>query len=224
MDFRRISIAAIFSFLIISCSGKNEKPVENEPLIEEDSLNFPDNSEALSFESNPTMKGWLNFYRKENAEMGMGNFELKDTEKLETMPGSVNGSFDPEFDTVYNPFLVYNPSKTMYIDLDSYHWSPDKDGKPMFEADQEVNLVSLNDKTVQRIGFYGPSHRAEDAFWMTDSVFVILENNDENKMGFQLYNLMENTVSIYNSNEPLKTGEETYFEARLRKKGVEVRE
>lgn len=222
MDFRKITSTVLFGFLIISCSDKKEETINSNPLTTHDTGDEEDALETVSFEENATMKNWLTFYQKDNPELDMGSFEMQQTEKLEMMQGSVKGVFDPEFDSVYEPFLVYNPSKTMYIDLDSYHWSPDKDGKPMFEADQEVNLVSLKDKTVRRIGFYGPSHRAEDAFWMTDSVFVVLENNDENQIGFQLYNLMENTVSNYNTTQTLKSVSNAYFETRLNQKGVEV--
>lgn len=152
--------------------------------------------------------------------MSMGNFELQKTEKLDTIPGSVKGNFDSEFDTVYEPFLIYNPSKTFYIDLDSYHWTLGSEGNPMFEADQEVNLVNMTNKTVSRIGFYGPSYWAEDAFWLTDSVFVILENNDEGQPGFQLINLKEKSVTSYGSIQPLKQNNQDYRKLRLIKKGL----
>lgn len=222
MDFRKISILVLFGFLIISCSDKNEQPVSDESLTKIDSADLEEDSEPMSFEANPTMKGWLDFYKKENPEMGLGNFELEKTTKLDMMEGSVSGIFDPEFDSVYTPFLVFNPSRTMYIDLDSYNWVLDKDGNAMFEPDQEVNLVNLNDKTIKRIGFYGPSHWAEDAFWMNDSVFVLLENSDQNETSFQLINLQENSISSYINKKPLKIREEFYNDQRLNRKGVKV--
>ncbi|SMC35428.1 hypothetical protein [Moheibacter sediminis] len=221
MDFRKISIAVLFGLLIISCSDKKDESVESEPLIETDSAEV-DNSESMSFEQNPTMKGWLGFYKKENPDMGLGNFELQKTSKLDMMEGSVSGTFDSDFDSVYMPFLVFNPSKTMYIDLDSYNWVLDENGIAMFEADQEVNLVNLKDKTVKRIGFYGPSYWAEDAFWMNDSVFVLLENSDQNETSFQLINLQENSTSSYINTKPLKIREDFYNDLRLNRKGVKV--
>lgn len=222
MDFKKISIAVLFGLIIISCGDKKEESVENEPLVEVDSMEVADTSEPTSFEANPTMKGWLDFYKKENPQMGMGSFELQKTTKLEMMDGTVSATYDADFDPVYTPFLIHNPSKTMYIDLDSYNWVLDDEGVAMFEADQEVNLVNLKDKTVKRIGFYGPSHRAEDAFWMNDSVFVLLENDDQNQTSFQLVNLAENTISSYLNKEPLKIREEFYNDTRLNKKGVKV--
>lgn len=222
MDFRKISIAVLFGLIIISCSDKKDESVENERLVDVDSTEVTDISEPISFETNPTMKGWLDFYKKENPEMGLANFELQKTGKLETMEGTVSTIYEPDFDSVYLPFLVFNPSKTMYIDLDSYNWVPDENGNAMFEADQEVNLVNLKDKTVTRVGFYGPSYWAEDAFWMNDSVFVLLENDDQNQTGFRLINLQEKTISSYLNNQPLKVNEIFYNDLRLKKKGVEV--
>lgn len=221
MNFRKILLVSMLSFFVISCDDKKDESVENEPLSEVDSTDVED-SESMSFEANPTMKGWLDFYKKENPEMGLANFELQKTTKLDMMDGSVSGIFDSEFDSVYMPFLVFNPSKTMYIDLDSYNWVLDKDGNAMFEADQEVNLVNLKDKSVKRIGFYGPSYWAEDAFWMNDSVFVLLENSDQNETSFQLINLKENTISNYINTKPLNIREEFYNDLRLNRKGVKV--
>lgn len=221
MNFRKILLVSMLSFFVISCDDKKDESVENEPLSEVDSTDVED-SESMSFEANPTMKGWLDFYKKENPEMGLANFELQKTAKLDMMDGSVSGTFDPEFDSVYMPFLVFNPSKTMYIDLDSYNWVLDKDGNAMFEADQEVNLVNLKDKSVKRIVFYGPSYWAEDAFWMNDSVFVLLENSDQNETSFQLINLKENTISNYINTKPLNIREEFYNDLRLNRKGIKV--
>ncbi len=222
MGFRKISILFLVCSFAISCSDKKEESVENEPLAEPDSVNVVENSETINFKENPTMKVWLGFYKKENPEMGLDNFELQKTEKLETMGGSVSGTFDKEFDSVYLPFLIYNPSKTMYVDLDSYNWVLDKNGNAMFEADQEVNLVNLKDETVKRVGFYGPSHWVEDAFWINDSVFVLLENDDQNQTGFQLINLQENSISSYINTKSLKIREEFYNDMRLKSKGIQV--
>lgn len=221
MGFRKISFVIIFGLIIISCSDKKDQSIENESLVEKDSIST-ENSQSMSFESHPTMKGWLDFYKKENPEMGLGNFEMLETKKLDMMEGSVSGIFDTEFDSVYMPFLIFNPSKTMYLDLDSYNWVLDEDGTAMFEADQEVNLVDLKDNTGKRVGFYGPSHWAEDAFWMNDSVFVLLENSDQNEMSFQLINLKENSISSYINTETLKAREEFYNDLRLNRKGVKV--
>ena len=177
-----------------------------------------------SFGENKTLKRWLNFYRKENPGLKLENFKLDESGKLETMKGTVLGSFDPGFDSVYLPFLIYNPPQTMYLDLDSYKWSLDKNGSVMLSVDQEIDLVNLKDKTVTRVAFYGPSYWVEDAFWINDSVFVLLENSDENQVGFRLFNLNENLISIYSYSEPLKIRDEFYNDFRLKNKGIKVPE
>jgi len=224
MDFGKISVFSIFSFLIISCSQKNDMPVVEESLNETD---VPITDEAPSdgfaaFGENRTLQRWLNFYQQENPDLKLENFEFLESKKLETMKGTVSGIFDPEFDSVYLSFLIYNPSKTMYLDLDSYHWTLDKDGNALFEAGQEIDLVNLKDKTVTRVAFFGPPYWAEDAFWVTDSAFVLLQNSDRNEAGFQLFNLKENSVSTYSYSEPLKIRDEFYNDSRLKNKGIKV--
>src|SRR5690554_7486346 len=71
----------------------------------------------------------------------------------------------------------------MYLDIDSYNWSVDNEGVAQFEADQEINLVDLKEKTVNRVAFFGPSHRIDDAFWVSDSIFVLLETGSDNRPG-----------------------------------------
>jgi len=175
-----------------------------------------------AFDENRTLQRWLNFYQQENPDLKLENFEFLESKKLETMKGTVSGIFDPEFDSVYLSFLIYNPSKTMYLDLDSYHWTLDKDGNALFEAGQEIDLVNLKDKTVTRVAFFGPPYWAEDAFWVTDSAFVLLQNSDRNEAGFQLFNLKENSVSTYSYSEPLKIRDEFYNDFRLKNKGIKV--
>src|SRR5690606_38155956 len=112
MDFGKISILSIFSFLIISCSQKNDTPVTEESLNETDSSvteEIPADGFA-AFGENKTLQRWLNFYQKENPGLKLENFTLEGSGKLEMMKGTVSGSFEPEFDSVYLPFLIYNPS------------------------------------------------------------------------------------------------------------------
>lgn len=216
----KYSIYFLLTLSLINCNDKKDSAIDAESLSETDSIVYETSPSIRSLEEIPTMNNWLNFYKIHNPEFSLGNFELQKTEKLETMTGSVSGKFDPEFDSTYEPFLIYNPSKTFYIDLDSYHWTLDGEGNPMFEADQEVNLVNLNDQSVSRIAFYGPSYWAEDAFWLTDSVFVILVNNDENLPGFQLFNLEESSVTSYGSSQPLNQEIQDYRKERFIKKGI----
>jgi hypothetical protein len=225
MNFKTVATVILFSAFSVFCSDKKDGPVENEKITSTDSIStiFPESkSKFAEIEQSSTLNRWLKFYQKQNPDLNLNEFEIQNTEKLETMKGNVLGSFDPGFDSAYLPFLVYNPSKTMYLDLDSYNWILDENGIAMFEADQEVNLVNLKDKTVKRVAFFGPSNWVEDAFWVSDSKFVLLENTDENQTGFQIVDLESDSVQTYFYSKPLKINDEFYNDLRLKKNGIRV--
>lgn len=227
MNFKTVATVILFSVFSISCSDKKDGPVENEKITSTDSMDtiLPESkSKFAEIEQNSTLSRWLEFYQKQNPDLNLNEFEIQHKDKLETMKGNVLGSFHAGFDSVYLPFLIYNPSKTMYLDLDSYNWILDENGIAMFEADQEVNLVNLKDKTVKRIAFFGPSHWIEDAFWISDSKFVLLQNSDENQTGFQIVDLENDSVQTYLYSKPLKINDKFYNDLRLKRKGIEILE
>src|SRR5690606_14108429 len=154
-------------------------------------------SALANLNSNTTFQNWLKYYQSADKSFSMGNFNLEESKKLEMQPGNVAGIFDSAFDKTYEPFLIYNPSKTFYLDIDSYNWTKDKEGDALFEADQEINLVNLKEKTVNRVAFFGPSYWVDDAFWVSDSIFILLQNNDENIPEITTYNLKDNSVFLY---------------------------
>ena len=133
----------------------------------------------------------------------------------EWISGTVHATFDKEFDPVYLPFLVYSPDKTRYVDFDSYQWTL-IDGEPQFEADQEVNLVDLKNKTVQRIAFRGPSAVIEDVYWQNDSVVVLLENFDSVPLIHKI-NLNNRSETTYTGTVKVKA-KSAYFTNRLHDK------
>ena len=214
-----------FAFLILySCNEKKEETVSDIILPDTDSLEYVGEIESepsalADLESNSTFQNWLKFYKSADSGISVSNFNLTEVQKLDTMRGNVTGNFDPAFDKTYEPFLIYNPSKTMYLDIDSYNWSIDNEGVVQFEADQEVNLVSLTDKTVSRVAFFGPSHWVDDAFWVSDSIFVLLENGNDNQPGIMTYNLKDNSIYLFSSDE-ISPSNKKYIQSRLEKNGV----
>lgn len=227
MKIRSLLISFVFSVLFFSCSDKKEESVSDEVLNEMDSVSTVEEPETekstlLDLTSNATFQNWLEYYQSANPAFTTGNFNLEQTQKLEMQPGNVVGNFEPEFDKTYEPFLIYNPSKSMYLDIDSYNWSKDNEGVAQFEADQEVNLVDVKKKTVNRVAFFGPSHWVDDAFWVSDSIFILLQNNDENLPEISTYNLKDNSVFLFRNHEPIQKTDSSYTQSRLEKKGVTV--
>lgn len=214
-------------FFTISCGDKKEESVSDieipqkieEPIVEEAS----EENLFVNFESQPNMKTWMDFYKSHDSDLSLNNFNLEESQKLKLMEGNVKGNFDPNFDKTYEPFLIYNPSKTMYLDIDSYNWEVDKEGTTLFNSDSEINLVNLNDKSVSRIAYYGPSYWVDDAFWLSDSIFALLENNYDNQPSIQIYNLKKNIVSPYVYSDTLSNMQQrSYLKKRLQSKGIKT--
>lgn len=225
MNFKVLNSLVLVIFFFFSCSEKKDETVSETPIPETDSIEYVEEAETSTIsdlESNSTFQNWLKFYQSSDSGISMSNFNLTETQKLEVQPGNVIGNFEADFDETYEPFLIYNPSKTMYLDIDSYNWELDKEGVAQFEADQEVNLVSLKDKTVNRVAFLGPSYWVDDAFWVSDSIFVLLQNSDENQPEIMTYNLKNNSIYMFLHNEEIKSGKKGYTQSRLEKKGVKV--
>ena len=225
MNFKILTSLFLVLFLLSSCSEKKEEAISETPISETESVQFEEETEKSAIadlESNATFQHWLKHYQSTDKSLSMGNFNLEQTQKLEMQPGNVVGNFEPEFDKTYEPFLIYNPSKSMYLDIDSYNWSKDKEGVAQFEADQEVNVVDVKKKTVNRVAFFGPSHWVDDAFWVSDSIFILLQNNDENIPEISTYNLKDNSVFLFRNQEPIQKTDSSYTQSRLEKKGVTV--
>lgn len=227
MKSKSIILSLLFSVVLFSCSDKKDEAVSEENLTETDSLDYAEepeteNSALADLQSNATFKNWFTHYQSTDKSLSMGNFNLEQTQKLEMQPGNVKGNYEPEFDKTYEPFLIYNPSKTFYLDIDSYNWSKDGEGFAQFEADQEVNLVDVKKKTVNRVAFFGPSYWVDDAFWVSDSIFILLQNSDENVPEISTYNLKDNSVFLFRNDAPIQKSDSSYIKMRLAKKGVKM--
>ncbi len=211
MKFKYLLLPGIL--ICISCTDKKETvpktavPRDNETTIKT-AKKLPENLER-----------WLNFYKSENPDFSEDSFSLVDSADLKYSPSQVKANFEESFDRRYEPFLVYSPDKSKYIDFDSYHWFTDDNGNPGFEADQQVSLVHLPSKTVRQISYFGPSFTIEDAYWEGDSAAVLMGNTYEKVPFYIRYNFNRNMTYTYRSTDTLKVAR-SYTEERLRKKGI----
>lgn len=170
------------------------------------------------------LTNWVNYYKTYDTTFSIKNFEHKFAQPFTRMPGTVHGNFHEEFNPVYEPFLMHSPNNKFYVDIDSYTWEVFVDrGKEevSFAPDQEINLVSKDKKTVTRIDFRGPSEWVEDAFWVNDSIVVLLENSDEKIPALTLIRLFDDTKEYYRYKDTLnfKSG---FSQKRLAAKGLKV--
>lgn len=204
--------------LVFSCKdNSNTEIVRNTSLTEDNSSEIEiqeDKNEFLS-EEKPSLDNWKAYYKDLDPNFKVEKFKQTDSYKLDPMEGSVHGVFDKEFDPVYSDFLIYNSTKDKYIDIDSYSWMVEGN-EVLFEADQEINVVNIPEKTVTRIGFYGPSYWVEDAYWKNDHTVILLENNFDKIPMISEINLKTNEVSVYSYQNALKN-ESNYSNQRIQK-------
>lgn len=187
--------------LAVSCNKKTEVIVNQDDFQTE---SVETNVHTLT---NDKWNNWLSYYKTTiDSTLNFNNFTLQAIDTIMPMKGSVYGIFDSDFDKIYQPFLIFNSKKDKYIDLDSYHWRIDKSSNDLiYEADQEVNLVDIPNKTVTRIAFLGPSYLVEDAFWQNDSVVVLLQNSYDNVPSINMININTYQQKSYMYNDTLKT-------------------
>jgi hypothetical protein len=144
-------------------------------------------------------------------------FYQKDT--INEMQGNILGTFDNKFDSRYSVLLIYSPNEKKYIDIDSYKMELDDNKVAMFDVDQEINIIDKDKKTINRIEFYGTYCWIEDAFWVNDSVFVLLGNTDVNSLFINIYDLINKRKIVYEYKSNLNFYSE-YYTQRLIKKGI----
>lgn len=202
-------LISIFLVLLVTfaCTESAEKTTAENSAFATKKSYFRDN--------HPTFRKWKNYYISLDPKLSELKFLQSSIQQNEWITGTVYATFDKEFNPVYLPFLVYSPDKTRYIDFDSYQWSL-INGEPQFEADQEVDLVDLKNKTVQRIAFRGPSAVIEDVYWQNDSVVVLLENFDSVPLIHKI-NLNNRSETTYTGTMKIRTSSE-YPALRMEKK------
>lgn len=170
---RKLFLISLFScFVILSCS-KSDKY---------NSQNFETKYKDLFFVSddNLILKNWVDYYKKLDSKFSLNKFEFTSKKALIFRKGNVYGIFDKKFDKIYTDFLIFNKAKDKYLDFDSYNWNL-ADGKINFALDQEINLVDISKKSIERIDFLGSSVWVENAYWKNDDILVLLENSENRK-------------------------------------------
>lgn len=208
---KQLSILLLFSAFLHACSETiPEKPIDQSSVVQL----------TINNKRDKHLVDWLSYYQNEDSTFSLESFKFESIDTLQFMQGSVKGSFDEGYDSIYNDYLVLNAFKDQYIDFDSYQWSLDENKKPMYSPDQEINWVDINKKTVTRIGFLGPSQWVEDAFWENKSTVVLLENSDENVLRIIKIDLNRKIATTFKYDSSLKS-KSKYATKRLLKQELE---
>lgn len=79
---------------------------------------------------------------------------------------------------LYQPYLIYSPDGSHFLDLYSYFIILEKNqrGERVSQGtnvDTEASVVDLNQNTKKRLLFFGPLVTLEDGFWMDNRLLVI---------------------------------------------------
>ncbi len=219
-----IYFALIFlSFQFQSCVDKKKEILEKKSQPEQ-AISLSKYILSKKINTNATLLNWNKHYVDfVDKDFNLKNFNFKSDDSLTRIKGSVYGSFDKDFDAIYLSFLIYSPNKKQYLDIDSYGWQvDDKSTKEVtFSPDQEISLVDLESKKIERIAFNGPSQWVEDAFWINETTLVFLQNNTEFTPFISIIDLSKNKIITFTYNKKLK---ETsgYSDERMRLKGFDI--
>jgi hypothetical protein len=223
-----IYILLILTFFS-SCSEHNKKK-DKELTIETKDKELTTETKELILKTvqlsihnpeNNILIDWSNYHKSLDASFSLDDFFLERSDTLNFIQGNVFGVFDKEFDKIYNDFIVYSPDKKRYIDFDSYQWTLDEDNKVMFSADQEINLIDVNKKSVKRIGFNGPLQWVDNVFWENDTTVVLLENSSEKELRISKIDIVNKYQKTYKYRGTLNVNSK-YSELRLSNKGLKT--
>src|SRR5690606_22506683 len=97
----------------------------------------------------------------------------------------------------------------------------DENGEPLFSVDQEINLIDIEKKTVNRIAFRGSIEWVEDAFWENDSTVILLENNYEKQPIITKIDIKNKLVLTYYYGDTLDFKSD-YTKLRFKRKGTTI--
>jgi len=209
-------LTLLLIFFLLSCENKpkNNSDSEGEKQNKEIAKKIPEMGAA-------TLNPWFQYYQKENPDFKRGNFKLEQTSPISFQKTSLPILNSKGFNEIYKPFLVFNESKSKYLDFDSYQWFPNADGSASFEADQQVVLVDYVKKEAKQIAYFGPSYWIEEAIWKGDSVAVLMGNSYEKIPFIFEYNFPKNTFNYFKYPDTLQF-KTPYSEFRLKSKGINV--
>jgi len=208
----------IILILFVSCKESNKKETKTTEIQQTES-NLEIKRFDLDKNSNLKLSKWVEYYQSLEPNFSLENFEFKSKDTFNIIQGNVFGNYDINFDSIYSNFLIYRNDKKKYIDIDSYNWSLDENNELIFSPDQEINVVDINNKTVERIAFRGPSQWVENAFWQNDSLIILLENDNEKQPEITELNLESRIVRSFKYRDTLNFVSK-YSKLRFKEKGL----
>ena len=109
--------------LLLSCGGKehddNGSELSGNGQETEESATYFRLS-SLKDNSNEHWKRWFGYYTDQNPNFSLNDFSYQGKDSIELLDGTITAVYKSSFDDRLAKLLVYNPSRTKYVDFDSY--------------------------------------------------------------------------------------------------------
>lgn len=204
--------------MLLQCSKEKNTTSLDQARRDSDSIGM----ESQSRKAPKPLDEWLSYYSKEGASFALEDFRMLSKDSLQLLPTGSSALYEPEFDSLYASTLIFNSAGTSYLDIDSYLWRIARDSSLSFEADQEVVLVDTAERTKNRLAYFGPSYRIEEAYFEKDSVVMLLGNSYENVPFYLRISLKDKTSIYYQLPDTLEV-KSNYLEQRLKRKGIKFK-
>lgn len=205
---QKIIILIFILILVYSCDTRKEDQPADIQLPTEQIVTVAVDKQPTY--STAVRNQWESYYADIIPNFSRENFTTEESFKIIRSKGTVTPIWDKKFNPVYKDFFAFNADSTQYIDFDSYKWGFDDKGQLVINPDQEIVLVNIPQKKVERILFYGPSFWVEDAYFKNDSVVVLLENSTDRIPAYQEINLKQNKSNYYLYNKSVDFDSEYY--------------
>jgi len=223
----KIKHLIIFLVALSFCSCNQKQKQEDEhtkEIVLNDSLEQQQQQiYELADLSNPILDEWVAYYKSGNKDFSLKNFKkVTDFIKNENEWTDFVSS---------SPLDTYNSDGSFYITLDYYN---EFEGNMYIgsDIDSRVDLIDVRKNKALNIHFGGSSSWADDVFWVNDSVFVLLNADDEwgdnrNENFLHLYlsiwNIKGDVLANYEYSGDVKRPEYSYFVKRLIRSGCGIR-
>lgn len=212
---KRYLFILIFCITLYACKNDNTKntSVQHDAGIQAQK----EHPKKLSVHKHQTLKNWVKYYQSIDSSFKLQKFDSINTNTLKITPGSVQGKFERNFDSIYTNFLIYSPHKKKYLDIDSYHWvrKGNSEKEFLYRPDQEINLVNLSNETVERIAFRGPSFTIEDAYWVNENTVILLEGSADKVPAIYTVDLKNKKITKAIYRDTLQK-ESNYYKQRIK--------
>jgi hypothetical protein len=188
-------------------------------------------SYELSDLSHHILDEWVAYYQSAN-----NDFSLKRFKVLSSKDAFVRGNFHWEnydLSDNYVPAAIYSPDSNFYIDLDFYNEIEDGVYTGS-DVNSRADLIDVRNKKSSVIFNCGSSCWQDDAYWVNDSVFVLLNvsehidpkkniwTNDNYILYIEVRNIKGEILKKYRYDHEVNPPEDIYLRKRFEKHGIKV--